>query len=56
MKSGDYRLGRLGSGMWQATTSKVAAPRLCQLRTDGLAPRASIERTDRLLVFMGPVS
>jgi hypothetical protein len=26
---------------------------LCQLRTDGLSPRASTERTDRLLVY-GP--
>jgi hypothetical protein len=30
--------------------------RLRWLRTDGLTPRASIERTDRMLVFMGPVS
>jgi hypothetical protein len=27
------------------------SPRLCQLRTDGLAPQASIERTDRMLVI-----
>jgi hypothetical protein len=32
------------------------SPRLCQLRIDGLPPRASIERIDRMLVFMGPVS
>jgi hypothetical protein len=29
---------------------------LCRLRTDGLAPRVSIERINRMLVFMGPVS
>jgi hypothetical protein len=26
MESGDCRLGRLGSGMWKAGTSKVVAP------------------------------
>jgi hypothetical protein len=31
-------------------------PRLSQLRTDGLAPASKgIERTERMLVFMGPV-
>jgi hypothetical protein len=37
-KAKDCRLGMSGSVMWQAGTSKVVAPRLCQLRTDGLAP------------------
>jgi hypothetical protein len=32
------------------------SPRLCRLSTDRLAPRVSIERTDRMLVFMGLVS
>jgi hypothetical protein len=55
VESGDRWLERWGSGMWQAGTSKVVAP-VCQLRTDGLAPRASIERTDRMLVLMGPAN
>jgi hypothetical protein len=33
----DNWLGRSGSGMWQADTSKVIGPALCQLRTDELA-------------------
>jgi hypothetical protein len=33
-----------------------SSPRLCQLRTDGLALRASIKCTYRMLVFMGLVS
>jgi hypothetical protein len=36
-ESGDNWLGRSGSGMWQADTSKVVA-RPCRLKTDGLAP------------------
>jgi hypothetical protein len=32
------------------------SPRLSQLRTDGLAPRASFEHTEHMLVFMGPIS
>jgi hypothetical protein len=35
---------------------KGCSPHLCRLRTDRLAPRASIERTNHILVFMGPVS
>jgi hypothetical protein len=31
------------------------SPHLSRLRTNGLAPRASIEHTDRMLVFMGLV-
>jgi hypothetical protein len=33
----DHQLGRSGSVMWKVDTSKVVAPRLCQLRTNGLA-------------------
>jgi hypothetical protein len=32
------------------------SPHLCRLRIDGLAPRASIECTDHMLVFIDPVS
>jgi hypothetical protein len=32
------------------------SPHLCRLRTEGWYPRASIECTDRMLVFMGPVN
>jgi hypothetical protein len=32
------------------------SPHLCWLRIDGLTPRVSIERTDRMPVFMGSVS
>jgi hypothetical protein len=35
VESGDRRSG---SGMWKADTSNAVAPRLCRLRTDGLAP------------------
>jgi hypothetical protein len=34
----DHRLRRSVSDMWQADTSKVVAPHVCRLRTDGLAP------------------
>jgi hypothetical protein len=34
----DHRLERSRIGLWQAGTSKVVVPRLCRLRTDGLAP------------------
>jgi hypothetical protein len=37
VESGDRWLGRSESGVWQAGTSKVVAPYLGQLRTDGLA-------------------
>jgi hypothetical protein len=40
-----------GVGMWQADTSRVVAPRLGQLRTVRLVPRASIERTDHMPVI-----
>jgi hypothetical protein len=32
------------------------SPRLSRLRTDGLAPRVSIECIDHMLMFMGPAS
>jgi hypothetical protein len=35
---------------------KGFSPHLCRLRIDRLAPRISIEHTDHILVFMGPVS
>jgi hypothetical protein len=45
-------------GKWYVESRYLQAcsPHLCLLRTDGLSPRASIECTDRMLVFMGPSS
>jgi hypothetical protein len=55
-------------GKWRQLVGKVGewyvanrhlqgcSPHLCRLRTDELVPRASIECTDRMLVFMGPIS
>jgi hypothetical protein len=60
-------VGPLG-GKWRPSVGKVrkwyvesrhlhgCSPRLSWLRTDGLSPRVSIERTDRMLIFMGPAS
>jgi hypothetical protein len=56
VKSGDHRLERSGSGMWQASISKAVAPACVDLGLMGWPPRASIERIDRMLVFMGPAS
>jgi hypothetical protein len=43
------------NGEWymESCHLQVYSPRLCRLRTDRLAPRASIERTDRILIY-GP--
>jgi hypothetical protein len=51
VETGDRRLGRSGSGMWKAGTSKVVAPTCVGSRLMGWPPRASIERTDRILVY-----
>jgi hypothetical protein len=49
----DHRLGRSGSGLWQAGTSKVVAPTCLGEGPMGWPPWASIERNNRMLVFMG---
>jgi hypothetical protein len=56
VESGDRQLGRSGSGMWQAGTSKAIAPACVGYGPIGCLTRVSIEHTDRMLVFMGPVS
>jgi hypothetical protein len=45
----DHRLGRSGSVMWKADTSKVIAPACVSYGPMGLPLRASIEHTDRML-------
>jgi hypothetical protein len=52
----DRQLGRSRSGLWQAGTSKVVATTCFGYGPMGWAPRASIERTNRMLVFMGLVN
>jgi hypothetical protein len=37
-KAEDHWLGREESVIWKVGPSKIVAPRLCRLRTDGLAP------------------
>jgi hypothetical protein len=44
-ESGDSWLGRSGSGYVASQHLQGCSPCLCRLRTDGLAPRASIERS-----------
>jgi hypothetical protein len=51
VESGDRRLGRSGSGMWKAGTSMVVAPACVCLEPMGCSPQASIECTDRMLVY-----
>jgi hypothetical protein len=49
-------VGKHGECDVESRHQQCCCPGLYQLRTDGLAPQASIERTDRMLVFMGPVN
>jgi hypothetical protein len=42
--------------MWKADNSKVVAPACVGYGSMGWPPRARIEGTNRILVFMGPVS
>jgi hypothetical protein len=46
-------VGKVGEWYVESWHLQGCSPRICRLRTDGLAPRASIERTDRILVY-GP--
>jgi hypothetical protein len=51
VESGDCWLERAGSVMWKADTSKVVAPTCVGKGSMSWPPRASIERTDRILVY-----
>jgi hypothetical protein len=50
-KGEDYRLRRLGSAVWDAGTFKVVASACVGSEPMDWPPRASIERTDRILVL-----
>jgi hypothetical protein len=52
----DRQLERSGCVMWQVGTSKDVAPRLCRLRTDGLAPASKYWTYRSHTRDMGPVS
>jgi hypothetical protein len=56
VERGDHRSGRSGSGKWQASTFKAIAPACVSSGPMGWPPWASIERTDHMLLFMGPIS
>jgi hypothetical protein len=47
----DHRLGRSGSGVWKAGAFKIVALACVGYEHMGWPPRASIERTDRMLVL-----
>jgi hypothetical protein len=47
----DSRLGRAGRVLWKAGTSKVVALTCVDQGPMGWYPRASFERTDRMLVL-----
>jgi hypothetical protein len=51
VERGDHQLGRSGSGMCKASIFKVVAPAYVDYGPMGWPPRASIERTDRMLVI-----
>jgi hypothetical protein len=44
-------VGKVGSGMWQASTSKAVAPACVSYGSMGSPPQASIERTDLMPVI-----
>jgi hypothetical protein len=44
-------VGKVGEWYVESQHLQGCSPSLCQLRTDGLAPRVSIERTYRMLVY-----
>jgi hypothetical protein len=49
VESGGLSTGKVGECNMKSRHLQSCSPCLCQLRTDGLAPRASIERTDHIL-------
>jgi hypothetical protein len=53
VESGDRRLGRSESGLWKTGTSKAVVPTYVGRGPMGWTPRASIERTNCILVY-GP--
>jgi hypothetical protein len=48
-ENGGSSVGKGGERVVESRDLQGGSPRPCRLSTDGLAPRASIERTDHML-------
>jgi hypothetical protein len=56
VESKDSQLGKFRECMWKASTFKAISPACVGYGPMSWPPRASIERIDHMLVFMGPGS